>query len=285
MRWRQGAWRPQYLISIKNIPGLDRVHYSPTGGLRIGTLVPVRTLELHPVIRQRYSAMTAAATSFAGVQIRNLATVGGNVCNASPAGDTIPALLAFGGEVKVVGPSGQRWVPLDEFFVGPGRTVLGADDLAAEFRVPPVAEHTGSLYIKHSPRRAMDIATVGVASVVSVDLRSGAFRTARIALGAVGPTPLRARRAEALLQGQRIDAALIAEAARTAAGECSPIDDIRGPAWHRRQVVEVLTRRTLEHAVEAALRGAPDAFETIRALSVEALPDHPAAGVALRRGA
>lgn len=271
IRWRQGVWQPEYLIDIKNVAGLDRVRYSPRGGLRIGALVPIRTLELHPDIRQRYSAMTAAATSFAGVQIRNLATVGGNVCNASPAGDTLPSLLAFGGEARIVGPAGQRWLPLDEFFLGPGRTALAADELVAELRFPPVSEHTGSLYIKHSPRRAMDISTVGVASFVSTQPRSGTFRTVRIGMGSVGPTPMRARRAEALLQGQPIDAALIAEAARTAADEARPIDDIRGPAWHRRAVVEVLVRRTLEHALEAALRGAPDSFETIRDLSVEAV--------------
>ena len=271
IRWRQGVWQPEYLIDIKNVPGLDRVRYSTRGGLRIGALVPIRTLELHPDIRQRYSAMTAAATSFAGVQIRNLATMGGNLCNASPAGDTLPSLLAFGGEARIVGPAGQRWLPLDEFFLGPGRTVLDAGELVAELRFPPVSEHTGSLYIKHSPRKAMDISTVGVASFVSLQPRSGTFRTVRIGMGAVGPTPMRARRAEALLQGQPIDAALIAEAARTAAGEARPIDDIRGPAWHRREVVEVLVRRTLEHALAAALRGAPDSFETIRDLSVEAV--------------
>ncbi len=271
IRWRQGIWQPRHLIAIKNIPGLDRVRYSARGGLRIGALVPIRTLELDPDIRQRYSAMTAAATSFAGVQIRNLATVGGNVCNASPAADTIPSLLAFGGEARIVGPSSQRWLPLDELFAGPGRTVIEDKELVTEFRFPPVTEHTGSLYIKHSPRQAMDIATVGVASVVSVHPRTGTFRNARIAMGAVGPTPLRARKAEAILQGQPISATLIAQAASAAAAEARPIDDIRAPAWHRRELVEVLTRRTLEHAMESALRGAPEPFETIRHLSVEAV--------------
>src|SRR5919204_3519369 len=131
IRWRQGVWKPRYVLNIKRIAGLDEVSYSPGTGLSLGTLVTIRTLERHPLIQEHYPALAQAATAFAGVQIRNLATVGGNVCNASPAGDTLPALLAFDAQCRIVGPGGERWVPLDQFFTGPGRTILQQGEILA----------------------------------------------------------------------------------------------------------------------------------------------------------
>jgi len=270
VRWRQGVWQPQYVLSIKRIPGLDGVSYSPETGLNLGTLVAVRTLERHPLIRQHYPALTQAATTFAGVQIRHLATIGGNVCNASPSGDTLPALLAYGAECRLVGPAGERLVPLESFWLGPGRTVLQPAELLVELRLPPPLPHTGALYIKHSPRSAMDIAAVGVAAVVSLDGQEGVCREVRIALGAVAPTVVRARSAEALLRGQRPDTERIQQAARAAMEEARPIDDIRGTAHHRRAIVEALTRRTLHYAVQMA-QGTNFPFHTQRGLAVEAI--------------
>ena len=192
VRWRQGVWNPEYVINIQRVAGLGRITYSARNGLRIGALVTVRTLEQHPAVRRRYPALAAAAASFAGVQVRNLATAGGNICNASPSGDIIPPLLVFGAECRIAGPGGDRWVALDQFFKGPGKTVLETGDLLAEIRVPPPPRNTGSHYIKHSPRGAMDIATVGVASLVTLEGRRGPASEARIALGAVAPTPVRA---------------------------------------------------------------------------------------------
>ena len=202
---------------IQRIPGLDEVNYSPATGLSLGTLVTIRTLELHPLIQEHYPALAQAATTFAGVQIRNLATVGGNICNASPAGDTLPALLAYGAECRLVGPEGERLVPLESFFLGPGRTALRPAELLVELHLPPPPPHTGALYIKHSPRSAMDISTVGVASVVTLEGQHGVCQEVRIALGAVAPTVIRARSAEALLRGQRLEAGLIQQAAQAAA--------------------------------------------------------------------
>ncbi len=220
-------------------------------------------------MRRRYPALAASAASFAGVQVRNLTTVGGNVCNASPSGDTIPALLVFGAECRLVGPDGDRWVSLDQFFTGPGQTVLQMGELLAEVRVPPPAANTGSHYIKHSPRGAMDIATVGVASLISLNGRSGPCSEARIALGAVASTPVRAYTAEEILSGQEINHQLIEAAATAAQGAVSPIDDIRGSAAHRKEMVGVLTRRTLEQAFESAAKG-PLLFEEQRRLTVQA---------------
>ena len=269
VRWRQRTWQPRYVVNIGNIPNLTRITFSRRNGLRLGALATVQALESHPMVRQRYPALSAAASTFAGVQIRNLATVGGNVSNASPAGDTLPALLAFDAQCRIVGPSGERSVPLDEFFVGPGRTVLEKGEILAELRLPPATGRTGSLYIKHSPRGAMDIATLGVASVVSLEEGGQVCREARIALGAVAPTPIRAYSAENMLRGQTCTPELLRAAAAEAQRCAVPIDDIRGTAAHRRAMVGVLAERTLERAVSMAQSG-PVSFQLQRRWAIEA---------------
>jgi carbon-monoxide dehydrogenase medium subunit len=270
VRWRQGLWKPRSVLSIQRIPGLDRVDYSPATGLSLGSLVTIRTLELHPLIQQHYPALSQAATTFAGVQIRNLATVGGNICNASPSGDTLPALIACGAECRLIGPEDERLVPLESFLLGPGRTTLRPAEILMELHLPPPPPHTGAVYIKHSPRSAMDISTVGVASVVTLKGRDGVCQEVRITLGAVAPTVMRARSAEALLRGQRLEAGLIQQAARAATEDARPIDDIRGTARHRRAIVEALTGRTLRSAIQMA-QGANFPFQMQRALAVEAM--------------
>lgn len=276
VRWRLGAWKPQYVVDIQHVPGLDRLSYSPRNGLRLGALARVRALETHPAVRQRYPALAAAAASFAGVQVRNLATVGGNVCNASPAGDTLPALLAFDAQCRIVGPDGERWLPLEQFFLGPGRTALQPAEILAELRLPPPLPNTGSLYIKHSPRGAMDIATVGVAAVVSLQDRGRVCRDVKIALGAVAPTPIRGYSAEAMLKGQVIQpvgarqaSSLLERVAQEAQRLSRPIDDVRASAAYRKEIVGALALRTLERAVEMA-RGVDMPFEVQRRLAVQA---------------
>ncbi len=269
VRWRQGVWRPKYVINIGNLPGMSRVSFSARNGLRLGALVTVRTLETHPVVRQRYPALSAAAAAFGGVQIRNLATVGGNACNASPAGDTLPALLAFDAQCRIVGPEGERWVSLENFFTGPGRNVLRRGEILAELRLPAPPRVTGSLFIKHSPRGAMDIATVGVASVVTLQERGRVCRDVKIALGAVAPTPIRAHSAEEILRGQTVTPELLSAAAREAQRCATPIDDVRASAGHRSDMVGVLVERTLSHAVDMARTG-PVSFEQHRSLAIGA---------------
>lgn len=270
VRWRQDTWRPKYVINIGNIAGLKRVSFTTRSGLRLGSLVTVRELETNPVIRQRYPALAASAAAFAGVQIRNLATVGGNICNASPAGDTLPALLAFDAQCRIAGPAGERTVPLDRFFTGPGGTVLERGEVLTEVRLPLPPRVSGSLYIKHSPRGAMDIATLGVASLVSLRDRGRVCHEVKIALGAVAPTPLRAYSAEDLLRGQPITPELLSRAAQEARSCATPIDDVRGSAAHRRDMVGVLTLRTLEQAIAMAKTG-PISFEAQRRLAVQAV--------------
>jgi carbon-monoxide dehydrogenase medium subunit len=270
IRWRQGAWKPRYVLNIKRIPGLDAISYSPDTGLSLGTLVTIRTLERHALIQAHYPALAQAATTFAGVQIRNLATVGGNVCNASPAGDTLPALLAYGAECRIAGPEGERLLPLEQFFLGPGQTALQPAELLVALRLPPPPPHSGALYIKHSPRSTMDIATVGVASVVSLAAQHGVCQEVKITLGAVAPVVVRAVAAEALLRGQPVDAERLQQAAHAAVQAARPIDDIRGTAAHRQRVIAPLVRRTLQYAVQMA-QGTHFPFPMQRGLAVEAV--------------
>ena len=258
------------MVSVKRIPGLDQLSYSPRAGLRLGTLVTVQTLERDPIIRSHYPALSAAAATFAGVQVRNLSTIGGNACNASPAGDTLPSMLAFEAQCRIVGPEGERWMPLDQFFVAPGRCALKSGEILREFRLPPPKPNTGSLYIKDSPRSAMDIAAVGVASVISLDNKGRVCRDVKIALGAVAPTPIRASAAEEVLRGQPVDQEHIDDASRAAGAESRPIDDIRNSARHRRAIVEALTRRSLQYAVQIAQK-TEIPFPIQRALAVEAI--------------
>ena len=154
VRWRAGFWHPDYVVNIQHVPGLSRVAYSRRNGLRLGALVTIQTLEQHPAIRQHYPALAAAAASFAGVQVRNLATVGGNICNASPSGDTLPALMAYGAECRLSGPDGHRQVPLDELFTGPGQTVLAQDENPdGDYAAAPSAQYRLAVHQAQPPRR------------------------------------------------------------------------------------------------------------------------------------
>ncbi len=267
VRFRTGAWRPETVVCMQHVPGLDGIDFNDDDGLSIGAMVTVQDIEQSDIVRTRYPALVAGAAAFAGVQVRNLATVAGNICNASPAGDTLPALLAYDAQCRVVGPGGERWLPLDEVFLGPGRTALESGEIMTEIRLPAPGPDTGGLYIKHSPRGAMDISAIGVASVVSL-AGDGTCARVRIALGSVAPTPMRAYGAEGYLVGQQPNVETIAEAGRIAAQASSPIADVRSGADYRREMVQVLTERTLRHAATTAGDGAPT-FEDIRRMAVQ----------------
>jgi carbon-monoxide dehydrogenase medium subunit len=184
------------------------------------------------------------------LQIRHLATLGGNLSNAAPSADMAPPVLALDAELLIAGPRGERRVKADEFFLGVRRTQLAPDEMLVEVVVPGPEPGSGGTYVRHTPRRELDIAVVGVAS--HLVLRDGQCVKARIALGAVAPVPLRAREAEARLEGQAMSPALIEEAAELAVAAAQPISDQRGSAEFRRHLVRVLTRRTLTTALERA---------------------------------
>jgi carbon-monoxide dehydrogenase medium subunit len=251
LRMRTGQWRPRCVVNIKKIPGLVGIGFDPGSGLRLGAMVTAAELVRSEVVQAHYPALAQGAAVMASVQIRNLATVGGNLCNAAPSADLAPPLIALGGSAVIAGPEGQRRVPLDEFFLGPGQTILAPDELLVAITLPFPRPGSAAVYLKNSPRQAMDIAVVGVAVAMSrLDERC---EDVCLVLGAVAPTPLRARRAEALLRREEITTERIAEAARTAAQEAQPIDDVRGSAWYRRQMVEVLTRRALLQLTEGSV--------------------------------
>jgi carbon-monoxide dehydrogenase medium subunit len=239
---RAGRQKPGHVINIKRIDGLRRLEANGEG-LTIGALVSIADLMRSPAVRKDYPALLEAAASMAAVQIRNLATVGGNLCNASPAADLAPPLIALNAEVEIAGRNGSRWLSVMDFFQGPGRSALAAGEMLIGIRVPKPEPDQRSIYLKMAPRGAMDIAVVGIA--VALTKGNGVCHEARIVMGAVGPTPLRAGKAEKILNGQFIQAERIQQAARLAADESRPIDDVRASAWYRKTVAETLTRRAL----------------------------------------
>lgn len=238
LKMKSGELTPQRLVNIKRLPELMGITYDQRTGLKLGALATLRELTRSPLIREHYPVLAQTAGLIASEQIRSFATLGGNLCNAAPSADLAPPLIALGGTVRLVGPSGERRLLLEDFFLGPGSTALQPGELLKEISVQPPEGNT--IYLKHSPRAFMDIAVVGVA--VHMQLAGSVCRQARIVLGAVAPVPLRARRAEAELIGPLTEKR-IAQAAKTAAEECSPIDDVRGSAWYRKRMVEVLVNR------------------------------------------
>ncbi|MDE3088821.1 MAG: xanthine dehydrogenase family protein subunit M, partial [Chloroflexota bacterium] len=219
---------------------------------RLGACVTLNDLIRSPIIREHYPVLAKTASKMAGVQVRNLATVGGNLCNASPAADTAPPLIALNARAVIVGSKGERVVPLDEFFVGVGKSVLAPDEMLREILVPRQDASMRASYVKLEHREAMDIAIVGVGVWVKSEqsaVNSQQCEDVRIVLGAVAPTPMRAKRAEEILRGKELTEERIREAARVAVTESKPIDDVRGSAWYRREMVELLTRRQLMEIV------------------------------------
>ncbi|HEX2173829.1 MAG TPA: xanthine dehydrogenase family protein subunit M [Dehalococcoidia bacterium] len=241
------------VVDIKRIPDLQVLSYDPANGLRIGAAVTCTAVARQPEVQANYPALAYACGLVGSRQIQNRATVGGNVCNAAPSGDTLGPLLCYGARARIAGPGGQREIPLQEIWAGPGQTTLAPGELLTEVILPPPADRSAVHYLRFIPREEMDIAVAGVGSWVR--LAPGPRREcveARIALCAVGPTMLRAPAAEAALVGRQLpDEDAFAEAGRLAAEAARPISDVRGSADYRRELVNVLTIRTLRAATAA----------------------------------
>lgn len=241
------------LVNIKRLPGMNGIQENGTG-VRIGPLVTIREIETSELVRERLSLLWEACHQFASLQIRNTATIGGNVCRASPSGETLAPLLVLEAKVKLAFSDGEKSEAFNSFFLGPGRTTLGSKGLLTEIQIPYPPEGSRGVYLKHAVRGAMDIAMVGVAVLVRPDAASTTLQDVRIGLGAVAPTPIRATKAESILRGKPLAVALAQEAARMAASESSPISDQRSSAEYRSWIVEALTRRGLEQSWKAATR-------------------------------
>ncbi len=242
---------PQSVISLQRIAGLEGITVDANNGVTIGAMTKVREVELSAVIQGRYTALAEGAAEIGSIQIRNLATIGGNIAHASPAADTVAGLLVLDAQVDIANADAERTVPIHALFTGPGQTVLKSGEIIKQFRLPGPA--SGSHYIKHKIREVMDLAFIGVAAAVDMD--NDTITDARIGLAAVAPTPIRATEAEELLKGKSLTDALLEQAGAAAAAASSPISDLRCSAEHRREMVDVLTKRTVQESVARALSG------------------------------
>lgn len=240
----RGRKAPRHVIDISRLATLALMRHDGET-LSIGALTTHKTIERDPFINQGLTALSEAARVVGGHQVRNIATIGGNVANASPAADVAVALLALGGRARLIGTEGTRQIALDEFFLAPGKTALRQNELISEFEVP-LFRNTASAFLKAGRRKAMEISVVCVAALLTIDPENQFCLSARIALGAVAPTPARAQTAEAYLTGQPLTTERLRRAGEIAAEECKPLDDVRASADYRRILVSALVPRALE---------------------------------------
>lgn len=277
--FRQKKIAPRCMVSLRNIDELSRIDTHE--GLRIGSAATHSAIEDNEYIKRRYSALNDATTRLGSRQIRNVATIGGNICNAAPSADTACPLLVLDARAVIVGPAGSREIDLDDFFLGPGKTVLSKGEIVKEFVMPGFDENTGSAYIKHTRRQAMDLPILGVAARITISVKDGSevrcrdmfcaadgissilsrlkeeglkCEDARIAMGVVAPRPIRAKKAEAALKGKIVSPELFEEAGNIAAGEAQPRDSIRGEAWYRSEMIRVLVKRALIKSIDRVIR-------------------------------
>jgi CO/xanthine dehydrogenase FAD-binding subunit len=273
---KQKTMAPDILISLQGVPGLDEIQYN--GSLSIGPMVTHRAIEKSEVIKKHFSALADAVDCLGSVQIRNVATIGGNICTAAPSADTATPLLVLGTQVRIKNSRGDRTVPIDEFFKGPGETVLKTGEMVQELWIPKLLPNTGSAYYKLQRRLALDLPILGVSVLLSLDKNqvtcSDLLCTAspisailhkmeedemickevRIALGVAAPTPIRALKAEVLLRGKPLSDELLEEAAHTASQEAQPRDTLRGEAWYRRDMVRTLVKRMAMKSIERVIQ-------------------------------
>jgi carbon-monoxide dehydrogenase medium subunit len=243
--------RPELVLDVKHIPKLNVLKLD-AAGLTIGAAVSCRRIYLDERIAARYPALVDCTTLVGGIQIQGRATVGGNLCNAAPSADTIPALIALGAVAHLRGPKGKRQLPVEEFCLGPGKTALRKGEMLVHLKIPKPVRHSGTFFLRFIPRNEMDIAVVNAAAAVVLDPKGKKFVSARIAIGAAAPTPLYVQEAGAVLAGEPVSENLIAEAARIAALAVRPITDMRGTIEQRRHLAGVLTARALRGAIQRA---------------------------------
>jgi len=273
---KQKTMAPDVLISLRGIPGLNEIKFN--GSLSIGAMVTHRAIEKSEIIKKDFSALTDAADFLGSIQIRNVATIGGNICTAAPSADTATPLLVLGAQAKIKSLKEEKTVPMEEFFKGPGETVLQPGELLRELLIPKPLPNTGSAYYKLQRRLALDLPILGVSVLLSLDKNRVTCsdllctaspissilhkmeddeivcREVRIALGVAAPTPMRAGKAEALLRGKKLSDELLEEAANTAAEEAQPRDTLRGEAWYRKDMIRVLVKRMAMRCIERVVQ-------------------------------
>ena len=250
VQMRAGRMSNRVVIDLKAVPEFNEIRYDPGAGLTLGAAVPCYRIYADQTVQREYPGLIDSVSMIGGTQIQGRASVGGNLCNAAPSADAVPALIALGATCRVASVAGEREVPVEEFCSAPGRNVLSEHEVLVSLNLPAPAPGSGACYLRFIPRNEMDIAVAGAG--VSVRLAGGCFASGRVALAAVAPTPLLVPAAGAALRGQPVGRAAIAAAAAAARAAASPISDMRGTAEYRSNLCEVLTRRALEKAVERA---------------------------------
>ena len=243
---------PEFLLSLHKLKELKRIERANDGSLIVGALTTLAEIKRSRLIRDNFTALAEGADNLGSPLVRNRGTLGGNIANARPAADTAVPTIGLGANLILHGRSGVRSVPAAEFPTAPGATVIKPDEILTDILYPPAPPCSGSAYYKLANRKALEISTVGVAVWVALEKPGGPVADVRVALGAVGPTPILAKSAKDVLIGKIPNEEAITKAAKAAAGDCRPIDDHRGSAWYRVQMVEVLTGRLLKVAVERA---------------------------------
>jgi CO/xanthine dehydrogenase FAD-binding subunit len=246
---KDGLITPQYIVDIKEIPGLRDISFDETAGLTIGAATTLNSVANSPIIKEKFGLLAEAAETVGSYQVRNRATIGGNICNASPAADTVPALLVMGTMAWVFGGGEEKAVPLDAFFTGPGETVLGPGNILASIQVPLPPADSAYRYLKLGRVRAADLALVGVAVLGFPQAGNPSGYGFRIALGAVAPTSIRAPEAETVL-AESVDDEAVEQAALAAMRTAEPISDVRASAEYRSAMTRALTERGIKEVLE-----------------------------------
>jgi carbon-monoxide dehydrogenase medium subunit len=249
---REGRRNLDLLVDVKDIPEVNELSFDPAKGLTLGAAVPCCLICENAEVVRKYPGLIDAVSLVGGVQIQGRACVGGNLCNASPAADTIPALIAHDAVAVIAGPGGKREVPVEKFCIAPGRTVLARGELLVSLKMPAPRPRAAGAYLRFIPRNEMDIAVVGAGVYMTLDDSRSRCTAARVALAAVAPTPLFVSEAGAALVDGALTDALIDRAATLAQAAARPISDMRGDADYRRHLVGVLTKRALRSALERA---------------------------------
>ena len=239
--------KPKILVSLEKINSLKQINYSDPEGLTLGSMVTINELSGNPLIRQKFLLLSIAAAKIGSLQVRNRATVGGNICTARPAGDTIGPLLAYGAKVQLVKGKENRWETLEKFITGPGKTTKKEGEVLAAITIKPFADNTGVSYIKYGVRKAMEIAMVSITTSLTFD--GNKCQAASIVLGAVGPTFIRSIDAEESLRSSEVTLSVAEKAAELAAACCTPITDVRASAEYRRELARILTKRGIMEAL------------------------------------
>jgi aerobic carbon-monoxide dehydrogenase medium subunit len=250
---KQGLLQPKALINIKKIATLRGISFAGKKGLTMGALVTHREIETSAAVREKFPVLSEAETEVANIRVRNMGTVGGNLASGEPLTDLPQIFIALDGVVKIAKPKGNRTISVEELFVDFYETSLAPDEILTHITLPPLPPRSAIEYIRFSSSSVVDKPSVGVAVRVSLEKTADACKTARIVLGCVGPTPVRAKKAEALMTGQGLAPKLIEAIGATASQECSPIGDLRGSEHYKRAVVRTLVKRAVAKAYEKAL--------------------------------